>query len=142
MGLGKHFECPKCGNEIEILEGIGMMWHSFKPDMFYPPKKDSYGLNFYDEFDENTLKEIHKFIEEAEDVFVENVYYQPYICKKCGKVETKVYFRIESDGKAYRPKYFCECGGKYIRLTNKKQKHLHCNKCGAKMSDPRELCWD
>jgi hypothetical protein len=39
MGSGKIFECPECGNRVELYEGIGMMWSHFDTSMFYPAKK-------------------------------------------------------------------------------------------------------
>jgi transcription initiation factor IIE alpha subunit len=97
MGSGKIFECPECGNRVELYEGIGMMWSHFDTSMFYPPKKDSCGLNFYDETDKNIIKEAQKFIEESENAYVADAYEQSYICEKCGGFTTKLYFRIESE---------------------------------------------
>ena len=142
MGLGKSFICSDCGNTFEIYEGIGMLWHSFDISMFYPPEKNSHSLNFYNEIDKKMLKEIQKFIEESEDVFVADAYCQPYICKNCGKYENKLYFKIVSKDKTYRPKYFCNCGNRYKRLTKEDQAHLYCEKCGGKMLNRGEICWD
>ena len=141
MGEEKTFECPKCGNEIKLNDGLGMLWSSFDKSMFYHPK-NSFDLNFYYELDKKMINEIHKFIEESKDVSVEDAYYQPYICKKCGKMESKLYFRIRGDNKTYIPKYFCECGNRYKKLTEKEQEHLHCNKCGAEMEETNILFWD
>lgn len=141
MGLGKILECPKCGNKIALYEGIGMMWSSFDKEMFYPPK-EKWKLNFYDGLDKKMIKEIHNFIEESKEVFVPVAYYQPYICKKCGKIESKVYFRIENENKTYSPKYTCKCGNKYKLLTQKDIENLRCDKCNKGIYDVQEFCWD
>lgn len=107
MGQERTYVCSKCGANIELIEGSGMMWHSFDKNMFYPPKKDCFGLNFYDSLDKKTLGEVHKFIDKEEFVHVVDAYYQPYVCKKCGKIESKIYFRIDGANETYRPKYIC-----------------------------------
>ena len=148
MGQTRTYKCSKCGNTVEINEGIGFMWHTFEKSMFYPPKKDSYGLNFYDELDKDMLEEIHEFIESSDESFVADAYYQPYICKKCGKVESMLYFRIEGvksyKAQTYRPKYKCVCGSRFRKLTTKELKHLCCSKCGTDMEEVSELhmFWD
>lgn len=142
MGTNLIYECPKCKNQIGLNYGVGMLWHSFDKSMFYPPQKGSVGLNFYYEFDKEMLEEIHRFISETEDIIVPDVYYHPYICEKCGKVESKIYFRIEGKGKTFMPKYTCKCGGKYRKMTNKDESHLCCNKCGNEMKLKAEAMWD
>ena len=142
MGSGKIFECPECGNRVELYEGIGMMWSHFDTSMFYPPKKGSCELNFYGEINKKIIKEAQKFIEDSEIARVVDAYLQPYICEKCGKFTTKLYFRIESENGTYRPKYFCRCGRKYRRLTKKDEKHLYCAKCGCEFPEPKTLYWD
>ena len=132
MGQVHTYKCIQCKNEIELYEGIGKMWHSFNKDMFYPPQKGKHSLNFYDEFDKKTLNKIHKFIEESEDVLVSEVCYQPYICNKCGKIESKIYFKMHDlkTGKLYRLRYTCNCGGKYIKFLCSDDEEIRCNKCG------------
>ena len=141
MGEEKTFKCLKCGNVVKLNDGLGELWHSFDKTMFYPPK-NSFDLNFCNELDKNMLDEVRKFIEEAENVSVEDAYFQPYICEKCGKMESKLYFEIYGDNKTYIPKYFCECGNKYEKLTEEEQEHLHCDKCGSEMIETYTLFWD
>ena len=141
MGTYTTYECPMCGKKVKLNEGLGMMWCRFDKSMFYKPK-GGFGLNFYSELDKKTLEEVHKFIEEAGDVIVDEAYYQPYICKECGKIESKLFFKIYADGKTYSPKYSCKCGHRYKKLTEKEQEHLHCNKCGCKMVVKDEMYWD
>ena len=141
MGTVKTYECPECGNVVKLNDGLGEMWSSFDKSMFYPPK-NSFDLNFCSELDKKMLDEVRKFIEESEEVFVEDAYYQPYICKKCGKTESKLYFRIHGKDKTYTPKYFCTCGNEYKELTEEEQEHLRCNKCGSEMTEKYTLFWD
>ena len=86
MGQARTYKCINCENEIKLYEGNGMMWHSFDKSMFYPPQKGKHSLNFYDEFDKNMIKDIQQFIENSEDVFISDVFNQPYICNKCGSI--------------------------------------------------------
>ena len=141
MGEEKTFKCPKCGNVVKLNDGLGMMWSSFDKSMFYRPK-NSFDINFYDELDKKMIDEVHRFIEESQDVLVADAYYQPYICKRCGKMESKLYFKIYGNDKTYIPKYFCECGNRYKKLTEKEQEHLHCDKCGTEMIKTNSLFWD
>ena len=142
MGIGKTYKCLNCNNIVELYEGVGEVWHSYSTDMFYPPKKGNYGMNFYNELNKRVIKEAQKFIEEYKDVCVTEAYLQPYICEECGKVKSDLYFKIESKSNTFSPKYFCRCGGQYKRLTKKAAKHLHCNKCGHKMVQISGLLWD
>ena len=141
MGQITTYTCDKCGNTVELDYGIGKMWHSFDKSMFYPRKED-FGLNFYDYFTEDELKDIHKFIEEEEDVIISEAYMQPYICNKCGKIESKLYFKMQGKNKTYKLRYTCECGGSCRKFTNKDLENLKCNKCGGKMFETEEIMWD
>ena len=143
MGEMLFYECPHCGNKYELNFGIGFMWHSFEKDMFYPENKNC-RFNIYDELDKEILDKVHKFIEESEDVIINNVYYKPYICKECGKIESKIYFNIMSypSGKVFRPKYKCEYGGNLRKLSSKEEKHIFCHKCGTEMTQTDILMWD
>ncbi len=144
MGKIEQYECLNCGNTVEINEGIGKLWHDFDKSMFYPPAKDGWSFNIYDELDKNMIDEIHSFIENSEGYLDINAYYQPYICSKCGKIESKLYFKITDykSGKTYRPKYFCKCGNNYKRLTLKEKSHLYCNKCRTEMYLKEYMMWD
>ena len=143
MGEMLIYKCPHCGNKYKLNYGFGYMWHSFEKDMFYP-RTNELKFNIYDELDETTLEKVHKFIEESEDVLITNVEYKPYICKECGKIESKNYFNITSlpSGKVFRPKYKCECGGNFRKLTSKEEEHIFCHKCGAEMTRTDEIMWD
>ena len=132
MGQARTYKCIKCKKEIRLYEDIGMMWDSFDKSMFYPPQKGKHSLNFFNEFDKKTLNKIHKFIEESEDVLVSEAYYQPYICNKCGKIESKICFKMYDlkTGKLYRLRYTCNCGGTYRKFLSPNEKNIRCNKCG------------
>ncbi len=146
MGEMLFYECPHCGNKYELNYGFGFLWHGFKKDMFYPKSTDksTFKFNIYDELDKETLEKVHKFIENSESVIIRDVYYQPCICKKCGKIKSKHYFNIISlpSGKIFRPKYGCDCGGKLRKLKSKEEEHIICHKCGSEMSQTDTLMWD
>ena len=141
MGEMILFKCPKCGNKVEIYEGIGEVWCNIDINVFYPPKKGC-NINFYHELDKKIIEEIHKFVNETNKSKLVDLSLQPYLCKNCGKIEAKLYFKIENGNKIYTPTYVCRCGGKYKKLTKKEQKNITCNKCGNKMMRIISGFWD
>jgi DNA-directed RNA polymerase subunit RPC12/RpoP len=140
MGELKKLICPKCGHTVKFYEGVGMLWYFIDKNAFYPPK-NSTDINFYKELDKKMLEEIHNFLKESEDVSVE-AGYQPYICKKCGKIVTKIDFTIGSGNKIYTPAYTCNCGNEYAKLTEEEQQHVLCKECGSEMMCELTGFWD
>ena len=141
MGEIVSIKCTKCGNTVEIYQGVGEMWKKFGIDAFYPRKKGC-NLNFYYKLDKKVIKEIHKFIEESKNAEVVDGSLEPYVCKNCGKIENKLYFEIKGDNKTYLPSYNCTCGGEYKLFNLDKNETLYCNKCGNEMIWTNIGIWD
>ena len=144
MGHTDNYICPKCFNSAELTYGIGFLWASYDISIFYPQKTaNSCLLNIYDELPIEIIKDVHEYIQTALTPTVSDVYYHPYICKDCGKIETHIYFELY--GHLYReiftPKYRCNCGGDFKKIHHR-QKNFYCNKCKTKMEWANGCMWD
>lgn len=145
MGETVQYTCLKCGETYTIRTGDGFMWHDYSIDMFYPKSKskDRYSFNIYDELNPRIKKEVHKFLEDANnDVIITDVYWQPYICEKCGKVTSKITFTLTNENdEIYKPTYKCHCRGLYTEIPED-MKVFTCHKCHNIMAETCQAMWD
>ena len=139
------YKCPKCGNIVYLEWGCGFMWYKNDKSIFYPHKTEQYELNIHRYLLPRIRKEVYQFIESiGEPLIVDNVRWQPYICNKCGKIKSKIYFEILSpkiEIPTYKPEYNRRCHGKYKKISANK-KHFYCHLCNTELIKYAEIMWD
>jgi hypothetical protein len=137
MGFGYTVKCKRCKYKETYYLGAGM------EDDFYTIYKAQHESFF---FKRKGLKTIRELVQYYNGYLEETPGYELFMCKRCKRIQEKLYFRIIHDNGIYAPAYQCRCGLPLLPLSlDGGLGGIPCPKCGRlSLTEDHEcdILWD
>lgn len=130
MGDGFRLECKKCGYNVDILNGVGMLHPLLEDVVIDEIKLGKHG------------DDLKKMVEDT-TLFLTDVTHEAFICNKCNEIKSalKIKLHFLESGKIVKVRQHCDkCGG--IMKERKNINILKCPRCDSSLKVGERFCWD